>query len=184
MHPRTRWCATLLGPDGTAVAHGCARGPHPWIPPADERQRNRDGPDPRQDAALAGFLRDLNITFTPIAKDSCDHATAGNRYTPSRKLKHLVRARTATCPAPGCAAQAYHNEIDHTLPYPAGPTCQCNLGPPADATTGSSTPLAGHSPSPNPASCAGPRPPDAPTPPARPSTKCDRAVGTSVGQGT
>ena len=32
-HPRTRWCFTLLGPDGTAVAHGCARGPHPWIPP-------------------------------------------------------------------------------------------------------------------------------------------------------
>ena len=27
--PRTRWCFTLLGPDGTAVAHGCARGPHP-----------------------------------------------------------------------------------------------------------------------------------------------------------
>ena len=32
-HPRTRWCVTLLAPDGTAVAHGCARGPHPWIPP-------------------------------------------------------------------------------------------------------------------------------------------------------
>ena len=29
LHPRTRWCFTLLRPDGTAVAHGCARGPHP-----------------------------------------------------------------------------------------------------------------------------------------------------------
>ena len=29
MHPRTRWCFTLLGPDGTAVAHGCARGRTP-----------------------------------------------------------------------------------------------------------------------------------------------------------
>jgi hypothetical protein len=29
MHPRTRWCATLLAPDSTAVAHGCARGSHP-----------------------------------------------------------------------------------------------------------------------------------------------------------
>ena len=43
-HPRTRWCFTLLGPDGTAVAHGCARGPHPWIPPPTGAERNRDGP--------------------------------------------------------------------------------------------------------------------------------------------
>ena len=28
-HPRTRWCVTLTSPDGTALAHGCARGPHP-----------------------------------------------------------------------------------------------------------------------------------------------------------
>ena len=33
LHPRTRWRVTLLAPDGTAAAHGCARGPHPWIPP-------------------------------------------------------------------------------------------------------------------------------------------------------
>ena len=104
--PRTRWCFTLLGPDGTAVAHGCARGSHPWIPPPGDSQRNRDGPDARQAAALADLLRDLNVTFTPIAKGSCDHASAEDRYTPSRKLKHLVRARTATCPAPGCGAHA------------------------------------------------------------------------------
>ena len=128
--PRTRWCFTLLGPDGTAVAHGCARGTHPWIPPPADSQRNRDGPDARQAAALADLLRDLNVTFTPIAKGTCDHASAEDRYTPSRKLKHLIRARTATCPAPGCGAQAYHNDLDHTLAYPAGITCQCDLAPP------------------------------------------------------
>jgi len=129
MHPRTRWCATLLGPDGTAVAHGCARGQHPWIPPPDGGG-TRDGPDARQAAALAEFLRDLNITFTPITKGSCDHANAEDRYTPSRKLGHLVRARTATCPAPGCAAHAHHNDLDHTVAYPDGPTDECNIAPP------------------------------------------------------
>jgi len=130
MHPRTRWCLTLLAPDGTAAAHGCARGPHPWIPPPDSAARNRDGPDEQQAAALADFLRGLNIIFTPIAKGSCDHANAENRYTPSRKLGHLVRARTATCPAPGCGAHAYHNDLDHTVAYPAGPTDECNIAPP------------------------------------------------------
>jgi len=128
-HPRTRLCATLLGPDGTAVAHACARGQHPWIPPP-ATATSRDGPDPAQAAALAEFLRGLNLTFTPIAKGSCDHANAEDRYTPSRKLGHLIRARTATCPAPGCGAQAHHNDLDHTIPHPAGPTDECNLGPP------------------------------------------------------
>jgi hypothetical protein len=128
LHPRTRWCATLLAPDGTAAAHGCARGQHPWIPPP-SGERNRDGPDARQAAALAAFLRDLNITFTPIASGTCDHADREDRYTPSRKLQHLVRARTARCTAPGCGAQAVHCDLDHTLAYPAGITCQCDLAP-------------------------------------------------------
>ena len=36
-HPRSRWCVTLLGPDGTAVAHGCARGSPPLDPAAGQR---------------------------------------------------------------------------------------------------------------------------------------------------
>ena len=48
--------------------------PAPLDPAAARRQRNRDGPDARQAAALADLLRDLNVTFTPIAKGSCDHA--------------------------------------------------------------------------------------------------------------
>src|SRR3984885_11717470 len=128
--PRTRWCFTLLAPDGPAVAPGCARGCPPRTPPPDSGQRNRDGPDARQAAALATLLRDLNVTFTPIAKGSCDHASAEDRYTPSRKLKHLVWARTATCPAPGCGAQAAPGALAHPLASPAGIPCQCDLAPP------------------------------------------------------
>jgi hypothetical protein len=147
-HPKTRWCITITGPDGTAVAHGCARGPQPWIPPplssssgtADtDHGRDgpdpsgataRDGPDPGQAATLAELLRRLNLTLRPIARGSCDHRHREDRYTPSRTLKHLVRARTATCPAPGCGAQAYHCDLDHTVAYPVGSTDECNLSPP------------------------------------------------------
>ena len=171
MHPRTRWRVTQLAPDGTAAAHGRARGPRPWIPPPDS-SGTRAGPGTRQAAALAEFLRDLNITLTPIAKGSCDHASREDRYTPSRKLKDLIRARTARCTAPGCDAGAVHCDLDHTLPYPAGITCQCDLAPACTATTGASKHPAGGWPNPNPASCTGPPHPAAATPPAPPSTSC------------
>src|SRR5579863_3066201 len=50
-HPDTRWCVTALHPDGTAAAHGCARGRHPppLVPgPASPASSTGDppGPDP------------------------------------------------------------------------------------------------------------------------------------------
>ena len=139
-HPRTRWCHTLTGPDGRAIAHACAPGSHPWPPPPPRRDGpSRDGPardgpgpdgpgDPRL-ARLAELLAELNAIPEPIARGTCDHAHREDRYIPSRKLKHLIRARTARCGAPGCGAQAITSEIDHTIPHPAGASCECNLGP-------------------------------------------------------
>ena len=28
LHPATRWCVTVVGPDGQAIGHGCAHGRH------------------------------------------------------------------------------------------------------------------------------------------------------------
>jgi hypothetical protein len=130
-HPATRWCTTVIGPDGTALAHGCLPGHHRWAPDQQQGKPPPSGrpPDPDRAARLAAFLRGLNATFQPIARDGCAHAAAEPRYTPSRKLAHLVRARTATCDAPGCGAQAVHADLDHTMAYPDGLTDQCNLGP-------------------------------------------------------
>jgi hypothetical protein len=143
-HPATRWCVTLVGADGSAVAHGCARGRHTWDPPPDAYQaaaaasttRNTgatsrvQGPAPAQAAALAEFLARLKITVEPIAKGTCDHRHAEPRYRPSKKLRHLIRARNATCLAPGCQASSWHCDLDHTEPWPQGSTDECGLGPP------------------------------------------------------
>ena len=129
-HPATRWCATLTGPDGTALAHGCARGPRlrlldqlgPQPPPAQSAEAD-------QSARLAELLRRLNITFTPIARSPRDLVPTEYGYVPSRKLRHLVRARTATCDAPGCGNPAASADLDHTVAWPEGPTSQANLAP-------------------------------------------------------
>jgi len=115
-HPATRWCVTVLNPDGTAAAHGCAAGTRPWVP----------GPMP-----LRGLLDFLNIRkLTPVIRGPCQHAGAEHRYRPSRKLQHLVRARNATCTAPGCGRRAASCDLDHTDPHhQGGRTCECNLAP-------------------------------------------------------
>jgi hypothetical protein len=134
MHLQTRWCMTVIGPDGTAVAHGCSPGQHPWSPAPPDPEAPpppplRDGPHASKAEQFFELVRALNPTFEPIAKGTCDHRHTEEHYTPSRKLQHLVRARSATCTAPGCQAQAIHADLDHTTPYPEGSTDECNLGP-------------------------------------------------------
>lgn len=125
-HPRTRWCVTVTGPDGTAVGHGCAPGRHAW-PPAETTATA----SPADRGTRAAWLLDwLGVAPEPVARGSCDHRHAEDRYTPSRKLAHLIRARTTACPAIGCEARAEHNDLDHTIAWPEGPTDECNLSPP------------------------------------------------------
>jgi hypothetical protein len=124
-NPATRWCLTVLNPDGTAAAHGCATGPRPW--------RSGHGPPGHQPGSttLQGLLDLLNITrLTPAARGPCQHAQAEDRYRPSRKLAHLIKARNTTCTAPGCGRRAATCDLDHTDPHHHdGLTCECNLAP-------------------------------------------------------
>ena len=117
--PDSRWCITLLDPDGSAAAHGCAPGPRHWPtgPPAP--------------ASFRDLFQILNIkTLDDVVRGSCDHAQEEQRYRPSRKLRHLVRARNATCTAPGCNWRAAGCDLDHTDSYrEGGQTCPCNLAP-------------------------------------------------------
>lgn len=49
------------------------------------------------------------------------------RYRPSTALDDYIRARDLTCRFPGCDRPAHHTDIDHSVPYPYGPTCASNL---------------------------------------------------------
>lgn len=133
-HPGTRWCLTVTDAKGRAVAHGCARGPKPWA-----GQQPRAGPDARDGppgsapdpgTLIRQFLAWLGITLEPIATTRCDHHDAEPGYTPSRKLRHKIHARSPTCSYWGCRRPAAQCDDDHTDPWHAGGlTCQCNLAP-------------------------------------------------------
>jgi hypothetical protein len=125
-HPATRWCLTTLNPDGTAAAHACAVGARPWGPGHDP-----PGPWPPGSLTIRGLQDILNIkTLTPVIRGPCPHVHAEDRYRPSRKLQHLVKARNTTCTARGCGRRAARCDLDHTEPHHhGGRTCECNLAP-------------------------------------------------------
>jgi hypothetical protein len=50
------------------------------------------------------------------------------RYRPPANLDDHVRARDVTSRFPGCQRSARRCHLDHTQPYPAGPTSKDNLG--------------------------------------------------------
>ena len=145
-HPRTRWCITALNPDGTAAAHGCLPGRHP--PPGAGPPRTgpprtgppragppRTGPPgrhhpPGTGPITAGPPGILSTPLTPITRGPCDHAHGQVGYHPARTLVHLVRARNATCTAPGCGRPAARCDLDHTTAWDkGGRTCECNMAP-------------------------------------------------------
>jgi len=104
----TRWCLTLTGNDGKAVAHGCAR----------------DGPTGTWQAWLA------SVQLHWLERDRCGHARRVRSYRPGRALRHLVSIRHRTCGFPGCGRPAARCDLDHTVAYHAGGvTCECNLAP-------------------------------------------------------
>jgi hypothetical protein len=53
-HQDTRWCVTVVAPDGTAAAHGCAAGHHLYAADPDKNDRNRDGPSARDGPGTPG----------------------------------------------------------------------------------------------------------------------------------
>jgi hypothetical protein len=109
-HPMSRFCVTVTAADGQAVGHGCVPGRPPDL----------------SAAGSAGFT----VTVSPLAGQECDHRHHEPGYQPSRKLRHLIWARTPTCSAPGCRRPAARCDLDHTVPHEqGGRTCECNLAP-------------------------------------------------------
>lgn len=111
---RARWCVTLTGPAGQAVAHGCAR----LADSTGEASRGGEG----------GW--ELSVTIKPLAGGECGHQHESAGYRPSPRLRHLIHTRQPYCGYPGCGRPATRCDLDHTVPFDrGGRTCECNLAP-------------------------------------------------------
>jgi hypothetical protein len=108
-----RWCLTLTGQDGRAVAHGCAG-----------IRRKVGG----SNAVGQGW--ELTLTVRPLAIGDCLHQRESTGYQPSPGLRHVIMIRQRTCSFPGCRRPASRCDQDHTVPHDrGGRTCECNLAP-------------------------------------------------------
>jgi hypothetical protein len=133
--PGARWCITLTGRDGRAVAHGCAVAGALAAGrdgrPRGEPRSGRDGLAGRAAvAARAGPPDDwaLTVTVRPLAVGECFHQRESLGYRPAPSLRHLINVRQRTCSFPGCRNPAARCDQDHTIPHDqGGRTCECNL---------------------------------------------------------
>jgi hypothetical protein len=115
--PTTGTAQTRAGPDGAGPPFAEQPGEYPGQIPG-------LGPIPASIArrlAADGIWRWLAV----------DHGTlvgVGTRgYRPPAALATLIRGRDRTCRFPGCRQPTHRCDLDHTIPYPHGPTDPDNL---------------------------------------------------------
>jgi len=110
--PATRWCLTVTGPGGQAVAHACARR------------------GPARGEPVITWAAGLRNRLVVLDTGACEHARQSAGYVPPPRLRHLITIRQRTCAFPGCRRPARQCDLDHTIPFEnGGLTCLCNLAP-------------------------------------------------------
>jgi hypothetical protein len=77
-------------------------------------------PPPRLAELIAG-----GATVLPLRHPGDSPPESG--YRPSAQLQRFIRCRDLTCRFPGCDRPAECCDVDHTVPYPLGPTHPSNL---------------------------------------------------------
>ena len=83
-----------------------------------------DGYGPIADGHADELLRRLEVP-SAIIRLTLPQLCAG--YMPSLKMRRYVRTRDRRCRFPGCRRPARHCDLDHIVPWPAGPTEADNL---------------------------------------------------------
>lgn len=79
---------------------------------------------------VLSMAANLGVSITRMLIDPTTGATAETKatsYRPPAGVARFVRLRDGTCRFPNCSRRAERCDIDHVLPWPAGPTQALNL---------------------------------------------------------
>jgi hypothetical protein len=79
-------------------------------------------------AATRAAARAREQAEADAAAGGCAHVNQSPAYRPPSRLQEHVIARDLTCRSPYCRQPAWRGDLDHTVPWPRGRTCSCNLG--------------------------------------------------------
>jgi hypothetical protein len=141
--PRAPAAKAQLATDDAAPPPALCREPdpdHAVVPPAFSPSPAAENTALSPDCCSAppAFVIGGGVLPAPLLAATLDRATVREirhpgdaspepRYAPSRALADFVRCRDLTCRWPGCDKPAYGCDLDHTVPYPIGPTHASNL---------------------------------------------------------
>ena len=98
---------------------------------ADDKPGTLDGYGPIGAAFARQIAADPTGVWKWLVTDPVDGSLvehSRNAYRPPAALNDFVRARDGRCRFPGCQRSAQHADLDHTIPWPKGPTTVGNLG--------------------------------------------------------
>jgi hypothetical protein len=98
---------------------------------ADDKPGTLDGYGPIGAAFARAIATDPTGVWKRLVTDPVDGSLlehSRKTYRPPAALDDFVRARDITCRFPGCQRSAQHADLDHTIPWPKGPTTAGNLG--------------------------------------------------------
>jgi hypothetical protein len=126
-------------PDVGVDVDAASAAPQGQVPPAFCRAPAADSAatSPASCPAPPAFVIGAGVMPAPLLAATLERATVREichpgdappepHYRPSRALADFVRCRDLTCRWPGCDKPAYDCDIDHTVPWPVGPTHASN----------------------------------------------------------
>jgi Domain of unknown function (DUF222) len=82
------------------------------------------GHGPLQPEAVRDLVATAGAKIKPLVRPKSEPE---KRYRPSAGLAEFIKWRDMTCRFPGCEQPAEVCDVDHTIPYPIGPTHPSNL---------------------------------------------------------
>jgi hypothetical protein len=107
------------------LAEALAPDPEPDVPPAPRPPAAHLVGGGTVPAPLLAELIGAGAALRPVHHPA--NASPEPGYRPSGALARFIRCRDMTCRFPGCDRPAECADVDHTVPYPFGPTHASNL---------------------------------------------------------